>query len=1048
MVRENVVRISNFCRTKDNGTRRRRCRRRRHAMMNSSEDSFGHSSFECEYDTTNSFNTSGTVDLGNVSWNNQSNQIDETFDSAIHPEGTLDLYQDENYDKLLEPSLDDKSVAVSVSILRCIPEQQQHNDVDVDGENDGETSDEYATIYTDNVELLLALQIFEGELGILSRPPNFEGGSHCTRVPVIIRSLNDPLSLEVEDECGAKMPKVREKTEGCFQVYVSPCVAATLGCYSCLQISMGGLKLSKLRTQKLSRNDCLSSFESHQRRNNEKRGRHQVPLATKATIVEISPPPDDFLPSPHLLLDDSDDLSRRRNLEMEKNRQTQKIQDYFYKFSGQKKIALLRLFTAGIIFAIINNDEKENENSSRNNRALVRFYKVVEIESSGDAIRDNEWLDDFYWMSPDTNIILLPPNEAKCLAVDYLPRISTTLTFYFSLAKHDCKSQNYSLRHLKHPNLVEILESVLSISGKRSATNRLQSRANSIYAGSNTSILHIIGREDNHIQNCLDSVADIAGMNIIHINGLSAFGFRQKRFLDSKMQQNIVGAMGDKISGLKLAFDVVRNTAPCIVNICLDDEIVNTDDMESRQDEENRILCCIREEINATKEAVQCSSDSPAIIILSSEQKVQNGPLASALTFDSIEIISPDIQYARELWNDPETFQEVQKILLGKSAAEIVLLSFEFRQKKSDALCRGKKFSPMVTLISMQEDAFNTRVSMFDKNSEKLSSKLIPDIKWTDVGGLSSVREEIIDAIELPLKYPDFFKGSRRGGILLFGAPGCGKTLVAKAVASECGLPFLSVKGPELLGSYVGESEANIREAFLKAREAALDASQKCGEGAAILFFDEIDSLAPRRGELGDGGGVMERVVSTILGELDKAGVGGDCKDKSAHVFVIGATNRPDLLDPSLLRPGRFDRLVYLGLPTDRKDRISILAAQIRNFHLENDMDSLMMAAEVIDSIPSSLSGADFSSIASGALMLALQRVCNEADTEMKGFGKGIQVDIGEVLSSWPEQKLIARVSAADFIAAAATVIPSVSEEDFKKYRDMKDLYMPQSGKP
>ncbi|GMH76799.1 hypothetical protein TL16_g07201, partial [Triparma laevis f. inornata] len=171
-----------------------------------------------------------------------------------------------------------------------------------------------------------------------------------------------------------------------------------------------------------------------------------------------------------------------------------------------------------------------------------------------------------------------------------------------------------------------------------------------------------------------------------------------------------------------------------------------------------------------------------------------------------------------------------------------------------------------------------------------------------DIGGLEHVREEILDAVQLPMQHPALFKarGLRRSGILLFGPPGTGKTLVAKAVATEMNLPFMSVKGPELLDSYVGGSEANVRKVFDDARRAAKN----------ILFFDELDSLAPRRDGTGDSGGVMDRVVSMLLAELD--GVGDGNEDGS--VFVIAATNRPDLLDNSLLRPGRFDRLVYLGL--------------------------------------------------------------------------------------------------------------------------------------
>ena len=174
--------------------------------------------------------------------------------------------------------------------------------------------------------------------------------------------------------------------------------------------------------------------------------------------------------------------------------------------------------------------------------------------------------------------------------------------------------------------------------------------------------------------------------------------------------------------------------------------------------------------------------------------------------------------------------------------------------------------------------------------------KQIPKVTWDDVGGLQNVKKDILDTIQLPLEHPELFASGmkKRSGILLFGPPGTGKTLVAKAIATTLSLNFLSVKGPELLNMYVGESEANVRRVFQRARDA-----RPC-----VVFFDELDSVAPKRGAKGDSGGVMDRIVSQILAELD--GV-GDGNNSAGDVFVIGATNRPDLLDPALLRPGRYN---------------------------------------------------------------------------------------------------------------------------------------------
>lgn len=193
--------------------------------------------------------------------------------------------------------------------------------------------------------------------------------------------------------------------------------------------------------------------------------------------------------------------------------------------------------------------------------------------------------------------------------------------------------------------------------------------------------------------------------------------------------------------------------------------------------------------------------------------------------------------------------------------------------------------------------------------AESIGAPKIPNVTWDDVGGLTSVKSDILDTIQLPLEHPELFADGLKkrsgmavspgglsftllcSGILLYGPPGTGKTLLAKAVATSCSLNFLSVKGPELLNMYIGESEANVRRVFQRAR-----AARPC-----VIFFDELDSVAPKRGNHGDSGGVMDRIVSQLLSELDGMSTG----TKHTDVFVIGATNRPDLLDPALLRPGR-----------------------------------------------------------------------------------------------------------------------------------------------
>ena len=313
--------------------------------------------------------------------------------------------------------------------------------------------------------------------------------------------------------------------------------------------------------------------------------------------------------------------------------------------------------------------------------------------------------------------------------------------------------------------------------------------------------------------------------------------------------------------------------------------------------------------------------------------------------------------------------------------------------------------------------------------------------------------------------------------------PCTGKTLVAKAVARECGLPFLSVKGPELLGSYVGESEANIRAVFEAARSAAISppsqslslnddhgtiaedsGSNQPYTGASILFFDELDSLAPQRGESGHGDGVMDRVVATLLSELDGGSHDSDISTSShpsANVIVIGATNRPDLLDLSLLRPGRFDRLLYMG-PTKTKEHcLQILLAQTRKFNFEDTAASTVIE-QAMESFPTTLSGADLSAVASGALVRGLRRVCNQIEEEAERLTlektgsikdgnndeAGSQlayVDIDDVMESWKKEQLQPTIKAEDFVEAAKNIVPSITAHDLEKFERLKRQFSPEA---
>ncbi|MBZ3870183.1 Peroxisome assembly factor 2 [Sciurus carolinensis] len=282
-------------------------------------------------------------------------------------------------------------------------------------------------------------------------------------------------------------------------------------------------------------------------------------------------------------------------------------------------------------------------------------------------------------------------------------------------------------------------------------------------------------------------------------------------------------------------------------------------------------------------------------------------------------------------------------------------------------------------------------------HSQAVGAPKIPSVSWHDVGGLQEVKKEILETIQLPLEHPELLSlGLRRSGLLLHGPPGTGKTLLAKAVATECSLTFLSVKGPELINMYVGQSEENVREVFSRARAAA----------PCIIFFDELDSLAPSRGRSGDSGGVMDRVVSQLLAELDGL-------HSTRDVFVIGATNRPDLLDPALLRPGRFDKLVFVGANEDRASQLRVLNAITRKFKLEPSVSLV----NVLDCCPPQLTGADLYSLCSDAMTTALKRRVHDLE-------EGLDLASSALL-----------LTMEDLLQAATRLQPSVSEQELLRYK-------------
>ncbi|NJE77077.1 CDC48 family AAA ATPase [Thermococcus sp. ES12] len=286
----------------------------------------------------------------------------------------------------------------------------------------------------------------------------------------------------------------------------------------------------------------------------------------------------------------------------------------------------------------------------------------------------------------------------------------------------------------------------------------------------------------------------------------------------------------------------------------------------------------------------------------------------------------------------------------------------------------------------------------------------VPNVRWDDIGGLEDVKEELREAVEWPLKYPEAFMGlgiTPPKGILLYGPPGTGKTLLAKAVANESEANFIAIKGPEVLSKWVGESEKNIREIFRKARQAA----------PTVIFIDEIDAIAPRRGT--DVNRVTDRLINQLLTEMD--GI-----QENSGVVVIGATNRPDIIDPALLRPGRFDRLILVPAP-DEKARLEIFKVHTRNVPLAEDVKLEELAKKT-----EGYTGADIEAVVREAAMLAMRRGLQEGIIR-----PGMRAD---------EIRAKVKVTMKDFEEAMKKIGPSVSEETMEYYRKIQEQFKQARG--
>ncbi|NJD52288.1 MAG: CDC48 family AAA ATPase [Candidatus Methanoperedens sp.] len=324
--------------------------------------------------------------------------------------------------------------------------------------------------------------------------------------------------------------------------------------------------------------------------------------------------------------------------------------------------------------------------------------------------------------------------------------------------------------------------------------------------------------------------------------------------------------------------------------------------------------------------------------------------------FDVLQIHTRGMPLAEDM-SEEKGLREIADMTHGFVGADLSSLC------KEAAMHAIRKILPLINIeeeipaeimekICVTKEDFQNALQNIEPSALREVFIEVPAVRWTEIGGLESVKQELIEAVEWPLKYPEAFEAIHTRpprGVLLFGPPGTGKTMLAKAIATESEANFISIKGPELLSKYVGESEKAIRETFRKARQAA----------PTIIFFDEIDSMVPTRGVAFDSG-VTERMVSQILTEIDGL-------EELKNVVVVAATNRPDMVDPALLRPGRLERFIYVR-PPDMKERNIIFNIHLKGKPISPEIDIGELAQRTQGYV-----GADIEAICHEAAIIALR---------------------------------------------------------------------------
>lgn len=479
---------------------------------------------------------------------------------------------------------------------------------------------------------------------------------------------------------------------------------------------------------------------------------------------------------------------------------------------------------------------------------------------------------------------------------------------------------------------------------------------------------------------------------------------------------------GESESNLRKAFEEAEKNAPAIIFIDEIDSIAPKRD-KTNGEVEKRIVSQLLTLMDGLK-----GRSNTVVIGATNRPNTIDPALRRFGRFDrEIDIGVPDENGRLEIFRihtrnmkldedvDPEAIAKETHGFVGADMAALCTeAAMQCIREKMDIIDIEDEKIDAEILSSMCVNMSHFKAALGQSNPSSLRETVVevPNVSWDDIGGLIEVKNELRELVQYPIEHPEKFEKfgmSPSRGVLFYGPPGCGKTLLAKAVANECQANFISVKGPELLTMWFGESEANVRETFEKARAAA----------PCVLFFDELDSIAQQRGgSSGDGGGAADRVMNQLLTEMD--GIGA-----KKNVFIIGATNRPDIIDPALMRPGRLDQLIYIPMP-DFESRLSILKAVLRKTPVNKDVDLNYLAAQT-----EKFSGADLTEICQRAAKIAIreniQREIERERLREEAKLEGLAEDVDD-------SDLVPEIMPRHFEEAVRGARRSVSDRDLAQY--------------